>query len=67
MNSRTYEFEDFTKALNFFTILHRRMLKYKKDLNRLKYKVTVESSSSSSKIIVTLQVGVTSYYGNQMP
>lgn len=54
MNKKVYEFDDVDRAANFFIILNKRILTYKKSLKKLKYLIVMQSSVDRQTIKVTL-------------
>lgn len=54
MNKKVYEFDDVDRAANFFIILNKRILIYKKSLKKLKYLIVMQSSVDRQTIKVTL-------------
>lgn len=54
MNKKVYEFDDVNRAANFFVILNKRVLTYKKSLKKLKYLIVMQSSVDRPTIKVTL-------------
>jgi hypothetical protein len=54
MSKKVYEFDDVDRAANFFIILNKRILTYKKSLKKLKYLIVMQSSVDRQTIKVTL-------------
>ena len=54
MSKKVYEFDDIDRAANFFIILNKRILTYKKSLKKLKYLIVMQSSVDRQTIKVTL-------------
>lgn len=54
MSKKVYEFDDVDKAANFFIILNKRILIYKKSFKKLKYLIVMQSSVDRQTIKVTL-------------